>query len=159
VLRSLRRAMPVDAAFFATADPDTLLLTGAHSEDPLGPAASAFLDNEFGGDDVNTFTALAAAPGHVASLDAATRRDRFSSPRYRDIMRPLGLGDELRAALVVGARCWGYLCLHREDGRLGFTSAGSVRTSHTACVRRSCCTPGPSPPRRCARASSCSTTT
>jgi DNA-binding CsgD family transcriptional regulator len=123
VLRSLRRAVPVDAAFFATADPDTLLFTGAHSEDPLGPAASAFLDNEFGDDDVNTFAALATASGHVASLDAATRRDRFSSPRYRDIMRPLGLGDELRAALVVGAQCWGYLCLHREDGRLGFTSA------------------------------------
>jgi GAF domain-containing protein len=72
---------------------------------------------------VNTFAALVAAPGHVASLDAATRHDRFTSPRYRDIMRPLGLGDELRAALVTGAQCWGYLCLHREDGRLGFTTA------------------------------------
>jgi DNA-binding CsgD family transcriptional regulator len=38
-------------------------------------------------------------------------------------MRPVGLGDELRAALVVGGRCWGYLCLHREDGALGFTAA------------------------------------
>jgi DNA-binding CsgD family transcriptional regulator len=36
-------------------------------------------------------------------------------------MRPLGLGDELRAALVVGSECWGYLCLHREDGPLGFS--------------------------------------
>jgi GAF domain-containing protein len=54
-------------------------------------------------------------------LDNATGHDRFASPRYRDIMRPLGLGDELRAALVVDGRCWGYLCLHRQDGRLGFT--------------------------------------
>jgi DNA-binding CsgD family transcriptional regulator len=38
-------------------------------------------------------------------------------------MRPLGLGDELRAALVVDGRCWGYLCLHREDGPRGFTAA------------------------------------
>jgi hypothetical protein len=57
----------------------------------------------------------------VAWLDDATGNDRFASPRYRDIMRPLGLGDELRAALVVDERCWGYLCLHRADGRLGFT--------------------------------------
>ena len=38
-------------------------------------------------------------------------------------MRPVGLGDELRAALVVGGHCWGYMCLHREDGAVGFTAA------------------------------------
>jgi DNA-binding CsgD family transcriptional regulator len=123
VLRSLRRGMTIDAAFFATADPETLLFTGAHSEDPLLGVASLFLDNELAGSDVNTFTALATAPTHVASLDSATRGDRRSSARYRDIMRPAGLGDELRAALVAGGACWGYLCLHREDGRLGFTAA------------------------------------
>lgn len=32
-------------------------------------------------------------------------------------MSPLGLGDELRAALVTPAGCCGYLCLHRA-GRL-----------------------------------------
>ena len=47
----------------------------------------------------------------------------MTSPRYRDIMRPVGLGDELRAALVVGGHCWGYMCLHREDGAVGFTAA------------------------------------
>ena len=36
-------------------------------------------------------------------------------------MAPLGLGDELRAALVAGQHCWGVLCLHREDSSLGFT--------------------------------------
>ncbi len=123
VLQALRRAMPIDAAFFATADPETLLFTGAHSEDPIVAAAPLFLDNELGGGDVNTFTALANAPVHVASLDAATRRDRLSSARYRDIMRPIGLGDELRAALVTAGTCWGYLCLHREDGQLGFTAS------------------------------------
>lgn len=46
----------------------------------------------------------------------------MASPRYREIMRPIGLGDELRAALSVDAQVWGYLCLHREDGALGFTS-------------------------------------
>jgi DNA-binding CsgD family transcriptional regulator len=38
-------------------------------------------------------------------------------------MRPLGLGDELRAALVTGGQCWGYLCLHREDSSHGFAPA------------------------------------
>ncbi|HKS52836.1 MAG TPA: LuxR C-terminal-related transcriptional regulator [Pseudonocardiaceae bacterium] len=123
VLRSLRRLMPVDAAFFATADPETLLFTGATSEEPLNEATPLFLDNEFGCQDVNKFAALATSARHVASLDDATGRDRRASARYRDIMRPLGLGDELRAALVAGSYCWGYLCLHREEHPLGFTPA------------------------------------
>jgi DNA-binding CsgD family transcriptional regulator len=36
-------------------------------------------------------------------------------------MTPLGLGDELRAALVSNGRCWGVLCLHREDATNGFS--------------------------------------
>jgi DNA-binding CsgD family transcriptional regulator len=122
VLAALRRVMTIDAAFFATADPETLLFTGAHSEDPLVAMTPLFLDNELSGHDVNTFPELVRAPGHVRSLDTATRSAWGASPRYRDIMRPVGLGDELRAALVVGGHCWGYLCLHREDGELGFTS-------------------------------------
>ena len=123
VLAALRRVMTIDAAFFATADPETLLFTGAHSEDPLIAMAPLFLDNELSGRDVNTFPELVRAPGHVRSLDTATRSAWGASRRYRDIMRPVGLGDELRAALVVGGHCWGYLCLHREDGAFGFTAA------------------------------------
>lgn len=122
VLRALRRLMPVDAAFLATADPDTLLFTGAWPEEPLDTMTPLFLENEFGARDVNRFSSLATSDRHVATLDDATRRDRAASERYRDIMRPLGLGDELRAALVAGGQCWGYLCLHREDGELGFTA-------------------------------------
>jgi DNA-binding CsgD family transcriptional regulator len=122
VLAALRRVMTIDAAFFATADPETLLFTGAHSEDPLIAMTPLFLDNELSGRDVNTFLELARSPVHVRSLDTATRSAWGASPRYRDIMRPVGLGDELRAALVVGGHCWGYLCLHREDGAFGFTA-------------------------------------
>ncbi|GLZ44498.1 helix-turn-helix transcriptional regulator [Actinomycetospora sp. NBRC 106375] len=132
VLSALRRVMTIDAAFFATADPETLLFTGAMADDPLAAAQGLFLDNEFSGADVNTFTALVAAPGHVATLDQATRRERSTSPRYREIMAPMGLGDELRAALVVDDRCWGYLCLHREDGARGFEPADATLLSRVA---------------------------
>ena len=123
LLPLLRQVMTVDAAFFATADPETLLFTSAYPEAPLDTASAQFLDNEYGGIDVNRFTSLAASTTHVAWLDDAIHDDRMSSPRYREIMRPLGLGDELRAALMVDRRCWGYLCLHREDHRVGFTAA------------------------------------
>ena len=119
VLTLLRRLVSFDAAFFATADPQTLLFTGVYAEDPLGAAAQLLLDNEFGASDVNKFASLATSHTLVASLDQATGGDRWASDRFRDIMRPLGLGDELRAALVVAGQCWGYLCLHRADHPLG----------------------------------------
>jgi hypothetical protein len=121
VLARLRKIMPVDAVFFATVDPVTLLFTGAVAEDPLGAATPMFLDNEFGRDDVNKFAALAGSAEKIMSLDRATRGDRSASPRSREILAPLGLGDELRAALVAGPHCWGVLCLHREDSPAGFT--------------------------------------
>ena len=121
VLTLLRRLVSFDAAFFATADPETLLFTGVYVEEPLGASTPLFLANEFGASDVNKFALLATSRTLVASLDQATSGDRWASDRFRDIMRPLGLGDELRAALVVAGQCWGYLCLHRADHPLGFS--------------------------------------
>ena len=120
VPRRLRRMLSVDAAFFATVDPMTLLFTSAAADEPLGAATPLFLENEFGRDDVNKFAALAECADPVASLDRATRGQRPASARYREIMGPLGLGDELRAALVTKNGCWGVLCLHREDASHGF---------------------------------------
>ncbi|HET6293870.1 MAG TPA: LuxR C-terminal-related transcriptional regulator [Kribbella sp.] len=121
VLDRLRGILTVDAAFIATVDPATLLFTSATAEDPLGTVTEAFLDNEFGRSDVNKFTALAAAADPVNSLDHATRGDWSSSSRYVEVMAPLGLGDELRAALRSGGRCWGMICLHRADAGSGFS--------------------------------------
>jgi DNA-binding CsgD family transcriptional regulator len=123
LLRSLRRLVPADAAFFATADPESLLFTGGFAEEPLVTATPEFLDNEFGAEDVNKFAVLATSSSHVASLDSATFGDRFASQRYREIMRPLGLGDELRVALLAGSQCWGYFCLHRTDHSSAFTES------------------------------------
>jgi DNA-binding CsgD family transcriptional regulator len=123
VVRSIHAMLPVDAVFLATADPGTLLLTGIYAEEPLVGVADQFLDNEFGQDDVLKFQSLATGARHVATLDSATRGDRSASSRYRNIMAPLGLGDELRAALVTPSGCWGYLCLHRAESPHGFTPA------------------------------------
>jgi DNA-binding CsgD family transcriptional regulator len=99
------------------------LFTGIFAEEPLLGVADQFLDNEFGQDDVNKFQSLATGPRHVVTLDSASPGGRAGSARYRDIMAPLGLGDELRAALVTPSGCWGYLCLHRVESPYGFTPA------------------------------------
>jgi hypothetical protein len=79
VLRRLRAIMSIDAAFFATVDPATLLFTSAVADDPLGTAIPMFLDNEFGQDDVNKFASLAEGSDQVGSLDHATIGERALS--------------------------------------------------------------------------------
>jgi len=123
VLRRLRALVPIDAAFFATVDPVTLLFTSALAEEPLGDVTALFMENEFGLADVNKFSTLAGGSRPVNSLDRATEGQRANSPRYLEIMAPLSLGDELRAALITGGRCWGVMCLHRQDAPTGFTDS------------------------------------
>ena len=120
LLLRLGRAVPFDVAFMAAVDPDTLLFTNAFADDALAASSVLFLDNEFGAlRDVNRFVDLAHASDPVASLDQATKGDWAESRRWRDIMAPLGMGDELRVALRVDGTVWGFLCLHR-GGVIGF---------------------------------------
>lgn len=121
-LRRLRKIVPVDAVFCATVDPATLLFTGTVVEEIPEHATPAFLSNEFLQDDVNKFAHLARAARPVQSLYEATKGVPDNSPRYQQILAPIGFGDELRAALRVGSVTWGVICLHRELGGAGFTA-------------------------------------
>jgi DNA-binding CsgD family transcriptional regulator len=113
-LKQLRKVIPVDVSFFATVDPATLLFTSVMTDDILGEAQSRFIENEFLQDDVNKFALLVQSGQPISSLVQATQRQLEQSLRYREILSPLGLGDELRAALVTHDVCWGVLCLHRD---------------------------------------------
>lgn len=120
VLPSIRRGVPVDALWWAAADPTTLLFTRPHREEIPAETGPYFVANEFLADDVNKWSVLARDRRGVRTLLEATGGRMEESPRYRDIFRPLGLGDELRAVLRAGGECWGYLCIHREGPR-GFS--------------------------------------
>ncbi len=121
LLAKLESAVQVDAAFFATTDPATLLFTSVVVSDVLAPEGPRFLHNEFEEPDINKFVELADGRRRVGWLSAATQGDPERSPRYRELLAPLGLGDELRAALVTQAHCWGVLCLHRARSSRSFT--------------------------------------
>lgn len=116
VLTRLRRVVAVDALWWATSDPATLLFTQAFREGIPDRLIPYFVDNEFRGGDVNQWTSLAREGDGVTTLALATEGDFEASARYRDLFQPLGLGDELRAVLRTGDACWGLMCLHRETG-------------------------------------------
>jgi DNA-binding CsgD family transcriptional regulator len=53
----------------------------------------------------------------------ATAGDIENSPRYTELLAPLHLGDELRAAIMSRSTCWGFMCLHRESSGRPFSQA------------------------------------
>src|SRR5215472_5888506 len=65
IIKRLRKVIPIDVSFFSTADPATLLFTGAVIDEVLERVSPQFLENEFLHADVNKFSWLArsATPG------------------------------------------------------------------------------------------------
>lgn len=110
VLQRLAGCGPV---FAATVDPTTLHFTRAARSDISDAAAARFMALEVGAPDVVKFCDLASAHDPVDSLIHATDRRPHSSARWREVIEPLGWGDELRVACRDGGRTWGVLCLHR----------------------------------------------
>ena len=131
-IRRLRKLIPLDVSYFATADPATLLYTSAVRDDVLARATPQFLEREFLKDDPVKFVRLARGSSPVDSLGMATKGELARSPRYQEILAPLDLGDELRAALVVDSKCWGFMCLHRERSSPNFTPAEAALLARLA---------------------------
>jgi DNA-binding CsgD family transcriptional regulator len=122
--RILARAVPFEGVVVLTMDPATLVPTGAVVEN--GPPTAAYpqlRENEFRGEDFIAFRSLARSECHVATLSQATGGVMDRSERHREIMRPNGFGDELRAALVDGQATWGALVLMRGSDREPFSAA------------------------------------
>jgi DNA-binding CsgD family transcriptional regulator len=77
-------------------------------------------------EDVNQFAAVAAAPRGMHTMHAATGGDMSKSARFREILEPLGLGDELRIAFTDKTGVWGFVCIHRQLGAPPFSEQESA---------------------------------
>jgi DNA-binding NarL/FixJ family response regulator len=126
IVARIDKVIPHDTYWFPSVDPATLLVTGAVLKNIPEWAAPHFFENEFLRDDFNKFTDLVTGPTKVNSLFEATDGDLDRSERYRGLLADLGLGDDLRVALMEGSVCWGYLCFHRERSSPGFTPADTA---------------------------------
>jgi len=124
VSRILERAVPCDGMCLLTLDPATLLPTGEVVENGLPAAAMSRLTQiELREPDVNKFTDLARERRPAASLSEVTKGDLDRSRRQRELRRPSGFEDELRAVLSGATGTWGALTLLREAKRPHFTTA------------------------------------
>ncbi|MBE7512420.1 MAG: LuxR family transcriptional regulator [Anaerolineales bacterium] len=75
---------------------------------------SLFVENEYLQPDYIKFHDMLRQNQFVALLSEATRNELQLSQRYRDMLAPINMKDELRAAFVNDKSCWGILCLHAD---------------------------------------------
>jgi DNA-binding CsgD family transcriptional regulator len=118
---ALRAAMPFDHACWHTVDPVSLLLSGVAKDNLDDEARLPY--HEYAVTDVNQWVALARSARPVGILAEATADAPGTSPRYRELLRPRGISDEIRAAFVADGTCWGACGIYRDAGRPGFTPA------------------------------------
>src|SRR5215831_7620422 len=124
LLQRLKRVIPFECSFFSTTDPATLLSTSSLLDFSIPTWARVrLIDNEYLQDDVNKFLDLLKNDVPVGVLSDLTQGELRRSQRYRDILTPLGLGDEMRGTFVDNAACWGTLCLHRGTAAAWYTPA------------------------------------
>lgn len=124
---TLRAWVGAGPTFVATADPLTGAFTDTFTFDVPAEAAAAFYAIEMAGRDVVPFHELAQSHAPVGSLFAATNGAPADSDRWREVIEPLGWGDELRGAVRSHGSTWGYLCLHREAKERPFTPGDVAR--------------------------------
>lgn len=121
VMAALRRAVPSEAWCIGTHDPATLMVTGSIGDGYPMKGSGRFLEIEYGEPGVNKFADLAVRTPPVGRLVQATGGELETSVYWRDICRPAGLRDELRAALVIDGACWGSLALARASSSPDFS--------------------------------------
>src|SRR5262245_13657309 len=98
VARILRRSVAFDGLCVLTIDPLTHVPTSEVVEDGLPPTASARMaEIEMREPDFNKFRDLAREPKCAKALSEATNGELDRSARHRELKRPHGFGDELRA--------------------------------------------------------------
>lgn len=111
--RVLRTVVPFDRSCWHNVDPGSSLLTSVIGEapptDPLLPLL------EYGSADVNHYTHLARERVPVAALSSATRGMPAASRRYREVLQPMQIADELTASFVLDGVFWGCARLYRTD--------------------------------------------
>ncbi|WP_214109844.1 helix-turn-helix transcriptional regulator [Acrocarpospora catenulata] len=121
IYEQVRKVVPFDGGLWFGVDPSTLLAAPPGRLEHLEASlCQRFWDIEFRSNDVTPFRDLARRPGPVASLRVATEDKPIRSPRYRDIMRPLGYEEEARIAFRTGTTTWAVAALYRDRGRPAF---------------------------------------
>jgi DNA-binding CsgD family transcriptional regulator len=116
---AVRRAIPFQRSCWHTVDPGTVLFTGSLNHN-IGCSGSWLAEHEYVIEDVNKWWFLARSGRRAGATSLATHGDLSRSARHRSHVS-FGIGDELRASLVVDGTYWGAAGFLRDMGEPWFT--------------------------------------
>jgi DNA-binding CsgD family transcriptional regulator len=129
---------------WSTLDPADLLGTSCHLFDhdvapiPIGPAElvreRALFELEWLDGDPNTFAALRRSDRIAAALRSDVG-DPSAVARYRELLAPLGVHDELRLLLAADDGVWGTVIFYRVDGVFGADDVASAQACSEVLAR------------------------
>lgn len=111
----IQRVIGFDRWCWPLADPETLLPCSGLAEHDFGPGVPRSLELEYSGDDFAAKHVLARRPDSAGSLSAETGGDLARSPRWDEIMRPVGIGDVAAVACRDDLGCWGWIEAYRDS--------------------------------------------
>jgi DNA-binding CsgD family transcriptional regulator len=120
VSRRLTPLIDHDAAAWLVTDPATVLFTDGLVQGFEADVCGPWYHHELMVDDVSRFADLARARHPVAVHSQVTGGRPERSARWREVLQPAGLGNELRAVFRDGGACWGVATLHRATDRADF---------------------------------------
>jgi DNA-binding CsgD family transcriptional regulator len=111
----LRRVSGFDRWCWPVADPVSLIPLGGLAEHDYGPQVPRVLELEYAGGDVASMDALAQRTDGVGSLNGETHGDLPRSPRWDEVFRAVGIGDEAIVACRDRLGCWGWIKIYRSS--------------------------------------------
>lgn len=112
----LRRVIGFDRWCWPLADPETLLPLSGLAEHDYGQRLRRALELEYAGEDFAAKHDLARRGNAAGSLSAETGGDLARSPRWDEVLRPVGIGDLAAAACADALGCWGWIEAYRNGG-------------------------------------------
>jgi DNA-binding CsgD family transcriptional regulator len=116
----LRRTIGFDRWCWPLADPDTLIPLSGVAEHDYGPAVPRVLELEYSGKDFAAMDVLARRASPAGSLSGETGGDLACSPRWDEVLRQVGIGDEAIVACRDQLGCWGWLKAYRDGAERAF---------------------------------------
>jgi DNA-binding CsgD family transcriptional regulator len=124
--RVMRAAVGYDFSAWATIDPGTCLVTGCLpvGDDPFEASGHLYrtFEIEYLGTEPLTLSTVGSGTPFAGSLH--TLADEVTANRrYREILAPAGLDDELFAVFSADGQCWGAVRAYRQSGAEPFTRA------------------------------------